>query len=1795
MGPIEHNPVETLSIDNGYGETQPISYFFDPASAACDVTGKVVQYYTSTEFPGSATVNQAPYGSRVTYYLNSQNNDQAIDYYINGSPITSQLLDPALNGLQQKVITKDANDQTLSSKEYTWGIYTIRNSSPTTPDATPENLFGSYSQQQVVTTTQDGVASTTTYDYIPIGFPAPYSGQPITQSETNFNGQGEPQNFVTAYRYGYEIYPEFAAGNALKTVVQTTQTVSTDGGPPVTISVTVSTWKNHGGTKWATYQSISWNGASDINFPFPTNDSVPAGWIQNNANTQVSAKGQPIEMVDTQGRPNSVVFDANLEYTTAQFQNASVAGEEANYWGFESNESNPGWTLDDPATIVSDNGYTGYRSLQINQGGSIARTFTPSNQDRDYVYGVWYKTPSSYEESAASAITLSIEGGSQPTSVTAPFVATDNTWQLLYVVMPLSSLNDEAPLTINASATNAASQPVYIDSIRFLPEGINFSSYTYELAQGQVLTQTANGKQVDRVIYDQFGQNLATGGSYEDNFNTANPKFSSRQINGTFDPAEPNAQIRIQPLSGGKSNTFFDNDTWKSTWTGSNADTNFVAGGGLLQHTSATESDTLTLNDASGVAHSTLLFELAGPTPVDAFAPTTPLGIAIGEDTQMMWDPSSSAWSFTVAGQPVVPLHADSATPLTWCLVALASSVHLFINGRLLLSYDLPSPLTGDLKIVTGENRFAFRSLSYGLKPQLAVNYSDGQKQDRQSQSLVEGNTQVFQSINDAAGQQVAVTKTAPARFNNATDTLPLLAYIEGFVDVTTFLGNLDGSGVMDGYVSDYFDGSHDNSNDQGYPYKRTRFEAAPDGRPIEQGLPGKDYAIIDSGTTDPSSRPTVQFVYSNNSATTVASASSLPGGSYTVVTRIDEMKNSLQSLADQQGDTVFKGAGSAAEIFSRQVTLFTDTGRTTQLFQPNYNDSDLTNKDQFVSYKRYDHLSNLIESQTPDRGKTEFVTTDSGKIRFILDGNGTAQGYYVYIKYDGLDNVIEKGIINGSWDRSQLQSVANDASYPTNVNGQEIQRTVDFVQYADSTNGIGQTRRSVVIGQNDAGITTTTTLSYDNFSQIQDRTVSLESNGSPLAEDVMEYVHSPTGRVLEITYPDSSPIDKVFYQYDVLGRMTGIGQAPDDSSWATYGYSPSGNLASESFNGETLDQNIQYNSPGWTESVLNPDPDNSFSESITQYQSNGLIKSLEDEQISSGSSNELQFTSSYDTSNRVKTINYVSQSAWDLDVTQYDFNGNMRSITSGGNLQQFAFNDGTNQLNNITNQSSGESIDYGFDDDGNVKHISKSNTNSAEPLELTYQRGGLLPTRIDLTTSKQSVLLDYGSRGSRVSKQLVDDQGNIVSQTLYTIGLNSLPLVKTVDGESTAYIHGLRGLVAFKRADKRYFVSTDHQSSTRSIFDEQNTVINAYAYSNYGERKTIVEGESGLIDYLFSGEEFDQETGLYNFRARLYDIRVRRFLAPDPKNEFVSLYLYTSSDPINFTDPTGESEFLDIFTEVAASILSVAEITAGIAIDVLSAGALAEGVGGALLGAGLATGTEIIVLGAQGELMSGKQLLETQVTGLVVGAATAGVGAAGDALADAAVNRLTTEATSQLTKSVIQFGVKITVDAVGGSLAQGAGKMIENGFEGNSAFDGVGTEMLIGLADGAIGSVLGNAAGGISKKLEFGKFGRTTVSIIAGVASGGASSAITYFAEGDDFTWLDMGINLSAGAVGSLSSGLKTEEAPTVPANNGAANAPPNPVQGAQRPRANSVDFQPNYGTFSVDANQGRRLSASF
>ena len=136
------------------------------------------------------------------------------------------------------------------------------------------------------------------------------------------------------------------------------------------------------------------------------------------------------------------------------------------------------------------------------------------------------------------------------------------------------------------------------------------------------------------------------------------------------------------------------------------------------------------------------------------------------------------------------------------------------------------------------------------------------------------------------------------------------------------------------------------------------------------------------------------------------------------------------------------------------------------------------------------------------------------------------------------------------------------------------------------------------------------------------------------------------------------------------------------------------------------------------------------------------------------------------------------------------------------------------------------------------------------------------------------------------------------------------------------AYVHTPDGVglqISESEEGQIRHIYTDAQGSTRLITDEAGNVLQTLDYDAFGN-----EQGSGPTRHRYTGESFDEETGLYHLRARDYDPSTGRFISMDehPGSRTIPLtlnkYLYGNADPVNHVDPSGNMSLAGTMSEVS-------------------------------------------------------------------------------------------------------------------------------------------------------------------------------------------------------------------------------------------------------------------------------------
>jgi len=106
-----------------------------------------------------------------------------------------------------------------------------------------------------------------------------------------------------------------------------------------------------------------------------------------------------------------------------------------------------------------------------------------------------------------------------------------------------------------------------------------------------------------------------------------------------------------------------------------------------------------------------------------------------------------------------------------------------------------------------------------------------------------------------------------------------------------------------------------------------------------------------------------------------------------------------------------------------------------------------------------------------------------------------------------------------------------------------------------------------------------------------------------------------------------------------------------------------------------------------------------------------------------------------------------------------------------------------------------------------------------------------------------------------------------------------------------------------------------DHLGSSWIITDGSGAIKEKNEFHPFGTYHETIDFDSSFpdVNYTFTGQEEDDEVGLYNYNARLYDPVLGRFISPDSivpdpgDPQALNRYSYCLNNPLIYVDPSGE------------------------------------------------------------------------------------------------------------------------------------------------------------------------------------------------------------------------------------------------------------------------------------------------
>jgi RHS repeat-associated protein len=142
--------------------------------------------------------------------------------------------------------------------------------------------------------------------------------------------------------------------------------------------------------------------------------------------------------------------------------------------------------------------------------------------------------------------------------------------------------------------------------------------------------------------------------------------------------------------------------------------------------------------------------------------------------------------------------------------------------------------------------------------------------------------------------------------------------------------------------------------------------------------------------------------------------------------------------------------------------------------------------------------------------------------------------------------------------------------------------------------------------------------------------------------------------------------------------------------------------------------------------------------------------------------------------------------------------------------------------------------------------------------------------------------------------------------------------LESVTNNQVTSYVWGLRyidDLVLREKSEERLYSFADPNWNVVGICNESGTIQERYTYDAFGKRNIfddnfVIKTDSDFVwNRAFTGQVFDNETGLILYRNRYFNTLLGRFVSRDPigyEDDPYNLYRYVVNQSPNHIDPDG-------------------------------------------------------------------------------------------------------------------------------------------------------------------------------------------------------------------------------------------------------------------------------------------------
>lgn len=512
------------------------------------------------------------------------------------------------------------------------------------------------------------------------------------------------------------------------------------------------------------------------------------------------------------------------------------------------------------------------------------------------------------------------------------------------------------------------------------------------------------------------------------------------------------------------------------------------------------------------------------------------------------------------------------------------------------------------------------------------------------------------------------------------------------------------------------------------------------------------------------------------------------------------------------------------------------------------------------IERNTYDSISGLNMTQTDgNQHTTQFKYDILGQLTAVTDANGDQTRY----EYDMLGNLIKMTDPQGGYKENSYDELGNR-----------------------------------ILTKDKAGQLTKS--NYDangNLMKLTDR------NGNSFS-----YSYDTRGRLIQ----RSSTDETISYTYDAAGKRTTM---TDRTGTTSYRYDPYTAELLQTVYPDGLQLTLEYDKNGNRTALTGPFGNRVLYsyDSLNQLKTVGTSPNEQDALYTyylNGLQKETRLNNGVVSKNTYSGVNLTDiqqvHSQFGLSSYQYSYdnNRNITSRTQNDAVDAFTYD----KLNRIQTSTLGNET-YSYDKQGNRQVLVSDQLPNFQEMTNTFDSRDRLTS---VTTEGDTVHYRYNGDGFMTERS--DRDGTI---RFYYDGNQIIAEATIVNGQPELKANYIRGqkLEAIEYSDgSKAYVQTNGHGDITELRDAAGNLLNQYQYDIWGNILSKVE--QVYNPFRYSGEYYDDATGLQYLRARWYDPSIGRFISEDTyEGELLNplslnLYTYVQNNPLMYVDPTGHMSF---------------------------------------------------------------------------------------------------------------------------------------------------------------------------------------------------------------------------------------------------------------------------------------------